>query len=257
MFKSILCPLDFSDRSRGAARVARAFAHRFSSELLVLHVAPDGDPDRLRKAESELEAFIEQEMQGYRVVPYVDSGDEADRILQFSEDRHVELVVMGTHGSSPFRRFQLGSVVSKVLHLATCPVWTSPHLEDWPAVDSIALRSILCALDFGPRSCAVLRWASSLAREFGSKLTLAHVVGVNEAEHRFESPEQTLRRQQQRLPGAEARILEGAPAPVLSELADEMAADLMVIGRAHASAAGLGANAYAVIAHSPCPVLSV
>jgi nucleotide-binding universal stress UspA family protein len=164
---------------------------------------------------------------------------------------------MPTHGLSPFRRFALGSIASKVLHLATCPVWTSCHLENWPAVDSLPMRLIVCALDFGPRSCAALHWASRLARDFDAKLTLAHVIRPDESTP-MEPPEETLRRQRQTLHVAcDTRILEGMPAPVLSALAEETDADLMVIGRTHASSPGLGANAYAIIAHAPCPVLSV
>lgn len=258
MFKSILCPVDFSNRSRGAAHVARAFAHRFGSEIVALHVAPDGNPDRMAEAESKLGEMVLRDLQGCLVSPCVVTGDPADRIIQFTHDRRIELTVMATHGLSPFRGFQLGSVTSRILHLATSPVWTSPHLEDWPAADAMPLRSILCALDFGPRSCTALHWASCLAKEFGAKLTLAHVVHPDEREHRFEAPEATLRRQQERLNGpCESRILEGAPAPMLGELAEELTADLLVVGRTHAASPGLGANAYAIIAHSPCPVLSV
>jgi hypothetical protein len=51
----------------------------------------------------------------------------------------------------------------------------------------------------------------------------------------------------------------GAPAYGLSEAAERLDADLMVIGRTHVASdvAKLGSNAYAIIAHSPCPVLSV
>src|SRR5579862_692869 len=257
MFKRILCPMDFSERSRGAAHVARAFAHRFGSELIALHIVPIGTPDHLAKANSILNVLVSSEMDGCNVSTCVLAGDAADQIAQFAHDQHIELVVMGTHGTSQFQKFQLGSVASDVLHQAACPVWTSPHLEDWPAIDAMPIRSILCALDFGPRSCTALHWASCLAKEFGAKLTLAHVVVPGERERRFESPEDTLRRQQQRMNSpTEIKILEGTPAPVLSGFAEEIAADLMVIGRTHASSPGLGANAYAIIAHSPCPVLS-
>ena len=60
-------------------------------------------------------------------------------------------------------------------------------------------------------------------------------------------------------PTAEIEILEGSPASALPEASDRLNADLIVIGRTHAPETGgyLGANAYAIIARSPCPVLSV
>jgi len=259
MFNKILCPVDFSDRSCGAAHAARALARRFGSEIVALHVAPsDTDPIKVAEAECNLSDVMLHDLGGCVVSPCVVAGEPSARILQFADDERIDLVVMATHGLSPFRNFQLGSVTAKVLHGARCPVWTSSHLEDWDQVESMPLRAILCALDFGPRSCAVLQWASRFAREFGAKLTLGHIVAPGEADHLLESPERTLQRQQEQLHvPTETRVLTGAPAPMLSELAEEIAADLMIIGRTHASSPGLGANAYAIIAHSPCPVLSV
>jgi nucleotide-binding universal stress UspA family protein len=257
MFKSILCPVDFSDRSRGAAHAARAFARRFGSEVVALHIAPDGDPAHVAEAEQKLAAFVRYDLEGCSVSSFVETGDTAERILQVAVDRRIEMIVMATHGLSPFRRFELGSVATKVLHLSPCPVWTGPHLEGWPALDAMPLRVIVCALDFGPRSCSALHWASCLAKEFHAKLTLAHVVRPDEREHRFEAPEETMLRQKEHMTTrADVRILEGMPASRLSELADEVAADLVVIGRTRASSTRLGANAYAIISHSPCPVLS-
>lgn len=257
MFSRILCPIDFSDRSRGAARAAHALARRFHSDIVALHVVPENNPARIAEAESKLGELLAQEMKGCTIFPLTAAGDPAGTIVQFVHDRQADLVVIPTHGLSPFRQFQLGSVSTKVLRLASCPVWTCSHLEDWPVVETIPIRAVLCALDFGPRSCSALQWAARMAREFSAKLMLAHVVRPGE-DHLPEMPEHTLRRQQERLQlPSDTRILEGPPAQMLSGLAEECAADLMVIGRTHASSAGLGANAYAIIAHSPCPVLSV
>ena len=52
----------------------------------------------------------------------------------------------------------LGSVTAKVLHDAHCPVFTSTHAESTPAALP-PIRTILCAVDFGPQSEAVIRWA--------------------------------------------------------------------------------------------------
>ncbi|HUA86226.1 MAG TPA: universal stress protein [Bryobacteraceae bacterium] len=258
MFRRILCPTDFSERSRGAAHVARALAHRFLSEIVLLHIAPAG-ATRARRAEAErkLGEIVTEDLEGCVVSPCIIFGEAADEIVKFSRDHRSDLLLMATHGNSAFRRFQIGSVTTRVLYAADCPVWTSAHLEDWPAVDAIPLRSILCALDFGPRSCGALNWSSRLAQEFEAKLTLAHVVAAR-GDYFAEDPLLTLRRQQEKLRvPAEVRVLEGRPAAMLSDLAEEIAADLTVIGRTHAASPGLGASAYAIIAHSPCPVLSV
>lgn len=251
MFKKILCPVDFSDRSRGAAHVARAFSRRFHSEVLVLHV-PDDDT-KVAEAQEKLAEFAAYELEGCPFSLCVIPGEAVEQIVQFAHDRQVGLLIMAMH---PSRKFELGSIVSRILYCAACPIWTTPFLEDWPPFESISVRSILCALDFGVRSCTAMNWAAALAENFGAKLTLAHVMPGDGPE--AGPREEELHRQQQRLDvPTETRILTGLPAPVLSGVAEEIGADLMVIGRTHASSTGLGANAYRIIAHSPCPVLSV
>ena len=81
----------------------------------------------------------------------------------------TDLIVMGTHGFGGFRRMLLGSITAKVLHDARCPVFTSTHAESTPATLP-PLRTILCAVDYGPQSEAVLRWADEFARSVGAQL---------------------------------------------------------------------------------------
>ena len=73
---------------------------------------------------------------------------------------HFDLIMMPTHGYGPFRRFLLGSVTAKILHDATCPVWTSTHLETSVGTGKVGIRKVLGAVDFGPRSSVVLQVAS-------------------------------------------------------------------------------------------------
>jgi nucleotide-binding universal stress UspA family protein len=51
-------------------------------------------------------------------------GDEASEIVRFAEDKHADLIVMGTHGRTGFGRLLMGSVAETVLRQAPCPVLT-------------------------------------------------------------------------------------------------------------------------------------
>ena len=46
----------------------------------------------------------------------------ASAILRDSEDYHADVIVMGTHGRSGFRRFFMGSVAEQVIHESCIPV---------------------------------------------------------------------------------------------------------------------------------------
>ncbi|MBI2492805.1 MAG: universal stress protein, partial [Candidatus Rokubacteria bacterium] len=54
----------------------------------------------------------------------LDIGVTHERIVRLARARRVDMIVMGTHGRSGLTRAILGSVASRVLASATCPVMT-------------------------------------------------------------------------------------------------------------------------------------
>ena len=275
MFSKILFPVDFSRRCEGVAVGVRMMALQFQAEITVLHVVEAASANSayeslVAQARKKMDQLVARELRDCVVVPYFERGDPAQVILSYARNGHFDLIMMPTHGYGPFRRFLLGSVTAKILHDATCPVWTSTHLETSLATGNAGIRKVLGAVDFGPRSSVVLQLASEVTNKFHASLTAAHVVPISSPfmegywiqdwreEARRAVPEQL----QALLPGgslsAEIEVLEGSPAVALSDAAERLNIDLVVIGR-HASETGgkLGANAYAIITRSPCPVLSI
>jgi nucleotide-binding universal stress UspA family protein len=56
----------------------------------------------------------------------VEVGEAATIILRTAASRQVDAIVMSTHGRSGISRWLLGSVTSKVLSAAPCPVFVVP-----------------------------------------------------------------------------------------------------------------------------------
>ena len=284
----ILLPVDFSERSWGAARYARSLAAHFQSELTLLHVLTPPHYEfgaleiggsmlselyvnRAAQVEKELNDFLADELRGLNIRRVAVEGDPARKIVEYAHDEEMGLIVMPTHGYGPFRQFILGSITAKVLHDADCPVWTGVHLEEAPAVESMQFDSIVCAIDLGPQSCKALEWAGMVQREFRARLSVVHVTTCphdpsgarNDADWRAQLEEQA-REEVGRLQGqtaAEAELIveAGDPAKQVCATAERLKANLLIIGRG--SAAGifgrLRTNAYAIIRQSPCPVVSV
>jgi nucleotide-binding universal stress UspA family protein len=282
----ILLPVDFSERSLGAARYAKTLADHFHSELTLLHVlAPphyefgaleiggsmlsELYENRGVQVEKELQTFLADELQGLEAKRVVLEGDPARQIVNYAHSENMGLIVMPTHGYGPFRQFILGSITAKVLHDADCPVWTGVHLEEAPAEPAIAFRHILCAIDLGPQSCKTLEWATGMQKEFGAKLTVMHVTTYTpptapaDAQWQLDmerAAREDVARLEQRY-GTEAEMLieAGDPPKVVCQAAAQQNADLLVIGRGSAGGVfgRLRTNAYAIIRQSPCPVVSV
>src|SRR5258708_2399278 len=188
----IIAPIDFSERSPGAARYAGRLACHFHSELTLLHVV-DTSAYELSAyeftgpvittsaeghrcdAEAALANFLPGEFRNMNMRRVELTGDPAGEIVSFAHSERASLIVIPTHGYGPFRRFILGSVAAKILHDADCPVFTGIHIPDAPPDDSRSFRRILCAVDFCPQSEKALRWASDFAGEFHAQLTVAHI----------------------------------------------------------------------------------
>jgi nucleotide-binding universal stress UspA family protein len=271
----ILLPVDFSPRSVGAAHYAATLACHFDSELVLMHVLvpPQFEfgasdmagsmlaelcRDRLLQAKRDLAEFLDTELAGTQLRRVVVEGDPSACIVEFAHNEGCGLIVMPTHGYGPFRRFILGSNTAKVLHDSDCPVWTGVHLEDAPAAPSIPIRRIVCAVDLGGQSANALCWAAGMAREFGARLTLLHAAPCGPDVSASAAEELRLLQESANVE-ADRSLVVGEPAPAICEAAQQMKADVLVIGRGSASGVfgRLRTHAYAIIRQSPCPVVSV
>jgi nucleotide-binding universal stress UspA family protein len=140
--RPIVHPTDFSTASRPAFAKALELAKATRSGLVVLHVLNPSLPviadepispptyERLRRAsrdwaqEQLARAIARATAAGVRATPLVREGPEAQQIARVARARRASMIVMGTHGRTGVKRVVLGSVASRVLSLAPCPVLT-------------------------------------------------------------------------------------------------------------------------------------
>lgn len=287
-FQKLLFPVDFSDRCLQTAPCVAALARKFESEVILLNAfsvpytfgygeAPlafeavnYGNLIREGRV-AELDTFGKDEFAGLTVTREVEVGEPADRIVACAQERGVGLIVMPTHGQGRFRQLLLGSVTSKVLHDASCPVWTTAHSEAATPSTCKEIKSIVCAVDLGPDSLRILRAASEVADRYGAVIRLLHAIpapdiGLGYIEdapfQRFlvDTANQKMDAlQQEANTRFEASILRESVASAVREVAAKYGAGLTVIGRGR-STEFLGrfrTNLSAIIRESPCPVLSI
>jgi nucleotide-binding universal stress UspA family protein len=198
-------------------------------------------------------------------------------IVRRASELPADLIVMGTHGRSGFERFLLGSVTERVLMKTPCPVLTVPPHA--PAASSgVVFPRILCAVDFSPASTKALGVAASLARDSGIRLSVAHVLerfpiyepvmmgGPGTPDHDRVATDVARVRLEGEISQAIRRtteiaevVAEGKPYREILRLADELQAELIVIG-AHGSGPGyhgFGSTTNQVVRRATCPVLIV
>jgi len=84
--------------------------------------------EMLTQSRSYLERIAaDLKQSGYKVNQTVETGQPADLIVETAQKLGVDTIVMSTHGRSGLSRWLLGSVTSKVLSAAPCPVYVIPR----------------------------------------------------------------------------------------------------------------------------------
>ena len=257
--RRVLAPVDRSEYSIRMIPYAQTVAARYRAELVLLHVERD----------EELTSKDPFGDLNVRRVLY--EGDPADIITGFAKSERIDLIVMPTHGRGVFRRLLIGSITAKVLHDVDCPVLTGVHIEEQLLVEYVERHDVLCAIDLGPESPEILKWAAQLTADCHTRLDVVHVVpalpghSVTLSNDWGAEVAKMARQEVDRavcaagIGAAGVFVEEGEPAKAVCSLASKLGSGLLVIGRGPRDPTGgrLTTHAYAIVRQSPCPVVSI
>jgi universal stress protein A len=129
-WRSICCPVDFSEPTRAALSVAADLCGRLGSGLVLLHVdgagkvaqeLPGGEPVQASLAAWKAEA---ERLGATNVTLQRVTGEAEQAIVDHAAKNGVDLIVMGTHGRVDREKMLAGSVTESVVRNAGCPVLT-------------------------------------------------------------------------------------------------------------------------------------
>jgi universal stress protein A len=140
-FKRILVATDLTPASQSAVSEAVALAKENGAELMIAHVchtpsisqasaiAPcvyDEWTRNLKEAAQEqLQPILEEaRREGIHAGALIAFGEPFEAIVEAAQKNNADLVILGTHGRKGVSRFFLGSVASRVISTAPCPVMT-------------------------------------------------------------------------------------------------------------------------------------
>ena len=141
--KTVVVGIDGSEQSRHAARLATSLARNSGAKLhLVTIVRPPegwwgivGSPptsgalsQTLTDARIEiLESVIaDLDLSDVEYETSEDLGDPARMLVEYAAATEADLLVVGKRGAGVIERMVLGSVASRVIHEAHCPVLVVP-----------------------------------------------------------------------------------------------------------------------------------
>jgi nucleotide-binding universal stress UspA family protein len=132
----ILAPVDFSEQSGKALRVAAELAQHFQSKLTILHVVFSPPPPRrlaalagelvhgaLKQARRDMAVLVRKiAPDGVTVNAKVLAGIPREGILRTAGESKCDLIVMATQGRRGLERWVMGSTAEHTVRYAPCPV---------------------------------------------------------------------------------------------------------------------------------------
>lgn len=158
--KTILVPCDFSKPAIDAYRFALAIAAQSRGTIHLLHVielpvlhdavltpglTTEGGllKELGEKAEARLRKIAEKYKRPVAKVTFaVEFGTVSKRILEYSEKRSVDLVLMGSHGATGLREILIGSNAERIVRLSKVPVLVAKSYYKGP-VKRIVFPNVL------------------------------------------------------------------------------------------------------------------
>jgi nucleotide-binding universal stress UspA family protein len=140
VFRSILCPVDFSANSRAALRYAAMLARLSDAHLLVLYV---DDPllalaratqrtaaELIASGDNELRRFVTGALRGATPAPALTlitrAGKPAPEIVNAATEHGCDLIVIGYRGAGRATRWFFGSTTEGVVRTTAVPVVAIP-----------------------------------------------------------------------------------------------------------------------------------
>ena len=190
--RRILVPTDFSEQARNAFEVAVAIARKTGAAIKLLHViempstysfSATGDLvggngmeqlymmkllESTKHRMAELERSVEHE--GVDVVQDVDADSVIRKIRHVVREDQVDLVVMGSKGSSGMDEFLIGSNTEKVVRTAECPVLTVKG-----RLPQFEIKNIVLPSDFKREIGTAVSQFKYFQQVFGAKLHLVYI----------------------------------------------------------------------------------
>jgi nucleotide-binding universal stress UspA family protein len=279
--KNILFATDLDVSANRALPFAVALADRYGAKLYAAHVIPKeayvfARPESVEQVLTEIQEHASYALNqiidplrhhGQRCETLLGDGDVTAVLMEFVRNHGADLVVVGTSSRAGLGKVFLGSTAEGIIREAPCPVLTvGPHVT---AEASAGVRSIVCATDFSPESLRAAEFAVSLAHEYQADLTLVHVVEAvltESPDFAIQPIEKRLREMVPAEPGLrygpEVVVEIGPVAERILSIANEVLAEIIVMGARGAGAFGrtashFGSIAHAVVSSAKCPVLTV
>ena len=159
IMKKILVPVDFSAKSEEALKVAAKIARKTESEIYTLHLLdiPSGSIDLINgesvpqgplamalfeQTHEKFDKILDKDyLDNISVYENVLTNNPVEGISEFATKFDVDLIVMGSHGTSGLEDFFVGSNTEKVVRTSKIPVLVVKESAEEFKIDKVIIAS--------------------------------------------------------------------------------------------------------------------
>ncbi len=184
----ILVPTDFSEQAENALKVAAQMAKKFKSEIFLLHMLElplqlidpvAGSSSRnlpeaiffMKLAHQRFSKLMAQPyLKGIKVHETVEFHRAFDGIMEISQEKKCDLIVIGSHGANGIREMFIGSNTEKVVRHSEIPV-----LVIKKEIKNFEVQNFIFATDANEEHKHTFGKALKFAKIVGAKLHLLFV----------------------------------------------------------------------------------
>ena len=193
--KTILVPTDFSENAHHAIEYAVELAGHLNANILLFNFfrvpifAGDVPIEASLLEELEQESFdslnflkVEiMEKNSKLEVECISASSmnfEVEEICNVAIENGIDMIVMGTKGSSGLAKVLMGSNTAHVLENAHCPVLVVPEDARFDG-----LKKIVFATDYNEDDFGSIHFLKELADNFGAELIVVHLADEHSSTH--------------------------------------------------------------------------
>jgi nucleotide-binding universal stress UspA family protein len=280
--RNILIATDLSKQSGDIVRAGMELRRAHGAHATILYVLPRDEyvlagfeafvaaSDAARRDLAELRQAVASKYScthGEHYDVFLAEGDVAECVFKCAREKHIDLIVLGTHGRTGLSKAFVGSVAERIFRHSDVPVLTIG-----PCAHGAKLshpRRLLVPVDFTAATQHSAKYACALAHEYQSELALLHVIEdvPKGASADVECLKHTVEHSLSELIGCEEKPKQvrietrvGKVVPTILDAATDLEADLLVLG-VHTYPKLLDhfrwQNAYELVRQASCPVLTV
>ncbi len=188
--KRILVPTDFSPQADNALKVAAHIATKNNAEIylehsldLPSHLAISGNSSAkpesiyfIKLANQKFEEVLKRDyLLDLDIHQAIGHGEIYDDVQLTVKDKDIDLIVMGSHGTSGFKEMFIGSNAEKVVRTSKIPVLVIKN-----EYDIFDIKDFVFATDFAEECRKPFNQAQKFAKDVDAKMHLLFVNTPND-----------------------------------------------------------------------------